>query len=116
MLEMVAKYTKSFTTHVGNIAVPKEDVVVITGTTGAIGSNVLAELAKSSNVSKIYALTRKTAIASIVRQKEALESRGLNPALVDGVKVVVVDADLGRPGLGLAAEVLEQVRVPRLPL
>lgn len=106
---MVTKYSKNFPVHTGNTPVLKEDVVVITGTTGAIGSNVLAELAKSSKVSRIYAFTRKSAVASIERQKKALESRGLDSALVDGTKVIVIDADLARPNLGLASALYEQV-------
>lgn len=109
MLNMAAKYSKNFSAHKGSVPAPTEDVILITGSTGAIGSNVLAELAKSSKVAKVYAVNRKLAMSSIERQKEALKSRGLDPALIDGSRVVVVDGDLTKPDLGLTPEMFDEV-------
>lgn len=112
MLDLVARWGKNFTAHNASAPAPTKDVVVITGTTGAIGSNVLAELTRSPTVAKIYALTRKSTLSlqpSVERQKEALSNRGLDPDVVDGSRVVVVDADLTRPDLGLLEDLFEEV-------
>lgn len=109
MLELVAKYGKKFSTHRGSGSAPKDDVILITGSTGAIGSNVLAELAKAKKVTKIYALTRKLAISSLERQKDAMQSRGLKPSLVNDNRITVIDGDITRPGLGLSSEMFDEV-------
>lgn len=111
MLNMVAKYTQDLKPHKASASAPTNDVILITGSTGAIGSNVLAELAGSSQVAKIYAITRKLATSSLERQREALKSRGLDATLVDGLRVAVVDGDLCKPDLGLSPEMYNEVGI-----
>jgi thioester reductase-like protein len=118
MLDMVSKYTKNFSVHTGSrtVVAATEDVVLITGVTGAIGSNVLAQLVKLPKVSKIFAITRKSATLSIERLKSGLTDRGLDPLVVDSSKVVVVDGDLTLPSLGLTSQLLDEVRCFSVPL
>jgi FlaA1/EpsC-like NDP-sugar epimerase len=110
MLDFVAKYGKNFAVHQGRTALPAKDTVLVTGTTGAIGSAVLAELAKSTKVARVYALNRKGTTLLAERQKKALEDRGLDPAIADSPDVVLVEADLAQPNLGVSKELLEEVR------
>jgi hypothetical protein len=50
MLNLLAKYSKDFVAYDGSVAVPAVGTVLVTDTTGAIGSATLAELVKSPKV------------------------------------------------------------------
>ena len=53
MKDLVDKYAKDFPAHKPAGGVPlQEDTILVTGTTGAIGSVTLAELYKSPNVAR----------------------------------------------------------------
>jgi FlaA1/EpsC-like NDP-sugar epimerase len=109
MLNLVAKHSKDFVVHKGSAAVPAMDTVLVTGTTGAIGSAVLVELVKSPKVARIFAFNRRGTTTLAARQKKALEDRGMDPNLVDSQKVVLVEADLAQPKLGVNDELFEKV-------
>ena len=111
MTDLADKYTKNFLTHEppGDV-VPGGDVVLITGTTGAIGSNTLAELYESSSVARIIALARKAIVPVSFRQKKALEERGLDPRIVNSSKVTLLEGDTALPGLGLGGDVLSELK------
>jgi len=103
----VDKYTKDFPAHKPAGGVTSQGcVVLITGTTGAIGSNTLAELYKSPNVTGIVVLARKSTIPIDVRQKKALEDRGLDSSIIDSSKVSLLEGDPALPGFGLENDVL----------
>jgi thioester reductase-like protein len=74
----------------------KNFVVLITGSTGNLGSYILDSLLANPQVSSIYCLTRGTETAK--RQEESLAARGLR-ALSDKAKCL--DADLRKPYFGL---------------
>ncbi|KAF9786777.1 hypothetical protein BJ322DRAFT_1106890 [Thelephora terrestris] len=64
---------KNFLVHkpTASVITPHDNVVLITGTTGAIGANTLAQLYKSSHVARVIVLARKFAIPGSVRQMKA---------------------------------------------
>ena len=102
----VDKYTQNFPTHnPGGAATPQEHVVLISGTTGAIGSNTLAELYKSSNVARVVVLARNSTTSIFVRQKKALENRGLDPSIIDSSKLILLEGDPALPRFGLEEDV-----------
>ena len=106
MNELVAKCTQNLLTHnPGCAATPQGHVVLISGATGAIGSNTLAELFKSPSVKQIIVLARKSTTPISVRQKKALEDRGLDPSIVDSSKLVLHEGDLALPRFGLEENV-----------
>lgn len=84
---------------------PQGDVVLITGTTGAIGSNTLAGLYKTSRIARIIVLARKSITPISVRQKKALEDRGLDPSTVDSPKITLLEGDPSLPDFGLPGDV-----------
>lgn len=87
------------------------DVVLITGTSGALGSAVLAKLIASDSVEKIYALNRPSThgVEMLQRQGEALASRGYDASLASSNKVILVEGDLTKDGLQVSAELREEV-------
>lgn len=113
--ELVDKYStnivppsyKNDPTNTGSL------VVLLTGSTGNVGSHVLAALLTEPRVAKVYTLNRgAAAVAGGDRQRAAFEARGLPTALLDGAKVVQLYGDLTRNGLGLDADVLKEVCWP----
>jgi aryl carrier-like protein len=115
MLDMVAKYSVDFGSHVPLEPTPVDagDVTLITGTTGAVGASVLAELVSFPAVGRIYALNRKSTDGRSLyeRQKQALEDKGLDPVIIESPKINLLEGDLIVPGFNLENTVLEQVCV-----
>lgn len=116
MRTMVKKYTSSvFSIHSGQgDAVTDGDVVLVTGTTGSIGSHLLAELVQSPDVSRIYAVNRPStsdATSDLVgRQQKSLLEKGLVPGdILASDKVRLVEADLSVSGFGISQSLYNEV-------
>jgi hypothetical protein len=111
MTDLVDKHIQDFPVHkpVGGV-MPQGYVVLVTGTTGAIGSNTLAELHKSSSVARIIVLARKSTTSLTVRQKKALDDRGLDPKIVNSSKIALFEGDLALPNFGLGDDVLLELK------
>ena len=111
MKDLVDKYAKDFPAHKPAGGVPlQEDTILVTGTTGAIGSATLAELYNSPNVARVVVLTRKSTTPISVRQRRALVDRGLNPSIVDSPKTILLEGDADLPGFGLNDGALLELR------
>ena len=110
VLEMMAQYSKEFAPHVGSDPLPPHDIVLVTGTTGTIGSNVLSQLVADPKVGKVYTLNRKASTPSDVRQRIALKDRGLDPSVVESSKVVLLEGTVSQPKLGLVDSLYEKLR------
>ena len=116
MLNLARKYGSSFPEHTSSTTLNEKrigDIVLITGTTGSIGASTLAELLESPKVEKVYALNRfhRKGPPLIIRQKLALISQGLKGDLIHSEKLVILEGDLGRPGLGLEESILQEVHM-----
>ncbi|KAK3945721.1 hypothetical protein QBC46DRAFT_371464 [Diplogelasinospora grovesii] len=74
-----------------------QEVVLLTGSTGSLGSYILDSLLKDDRVSKIYCLNRGP--DSVVRQAKSMAARGLHQ--LEAEKTVFLDTDLSKPYLGL---------------
>jgi NAD(P)-dependent dehydrogenase (short-subunit alcohol dehydrogenase family) len=114
MLALVTKYTQdipSFKPSSSTELPSDQAVIVVTGTTGSLGSNLLEALILSSAVAKIYALNRPSTSGDslAMRQRRSFTERGLDDTLLGSEKVVLLEADLCEPSLGLHEAVLEEV-------
>jgi hypothetical protein len=99
---LVLRYTAAFPTHTPTLPALDKDVVLVTGTTGSLGSAVLAELVTSEAVRHVYAFNRRSSRQSILeRQQEALALRGYDQAIATSPKVTLVEGKLTAAGLGL---------------
>lgn len=79
-------------------------VIAVTGTTGSLGSYILATLLDRPDVTKVICLNR--AADARTKQPKALQSRGL-PALqpsIDSGRVVFMTIDVAKPKLGLSED------------
>ncbi|KAG8221465.1 hypothetical protein J3R82DRAFT_1672 [Butyriboletus roseoflavus] len=111
MRKMVEFHSLDFPEHQPSIPPPHDDVVLITGTTGLLGSNLLAQFLQSPKVTSVYALNRmKSRPSSVVdRQAALLQASGLDPALARHPKLTFLEADTRRSHLGLSQELYEQL-------
>jgi len=81
-MDLVKKCTKDVPTHklIGGVT-PQGGVVLITGTTDAVGSDTLAEPYRSPNVTEIVVLAGGSTAPISIRQKKALN--GLDSSIFD---------------------------------
>ena len=93
----------------------EREVALVTGTTGSLGSHILAELlAAPVKYEKVIALVRPgqngRTVTAKERQLAAFESRGLDVALLDSQRLVLVDCPFEGKHLGIDPAVYEEVR------
>lgn len=99
--DLVRKYTAElpFTAIQKSIASSEQLTVLLTGSHGSLGSYVLDQLLKNTNVSKVYCLNRTG--NGLARQTSLNTARGL---ATNWEKVQFVSASLSEPFLGTQAE------------
>ncbi|KAI0719505.1 acetyl-CoA synthetase-like protein [Cerioporus squamosus] len=85
------------------------DVVLITGTTGGFGCDVLEHLLRDEHVAKVYAFNR-SGTQAMERQRARFRERALEEGLLTSPKFVMVDATLDVPGFGVSSDLLEEIR------
>ncbi|CAK5268755.1 unnamed protein product [Mycena citricolor] len=81
------------------------DVLLITGSTGGLGSHILETALANSTVRRVFALNRKGAVSSADRQKAMFVDRGLDVELLRSEKLVFLEGDASQPSLGLSQDV-----------
>lgn len=86
-------------------------VVLLTGSTGGLGSFLLESLLKDTSVTKVYAYNRPSrgGLRILDRQIDAFEDRMLDTALLSSEKLAFVEGDSALDHLGLEASLYEQV-------
>lgn len=82
-------------------------VVLLTGSTGSLGSHILAFLLASPAVRKVYTLDR--GVDSKDRLKSSFTQRGLPVDSLQSDKLVALVGDLSKSDLGLGESVLKEV-------
>lgn len=116
MKAMVSKYTSDlYVTGLEGINTPipvlgSSSIVVLVGSTGAVGSHTLAVLLKDQSVAHIYALNRRNASSSLhERQASTFKERGLSTELLASDKLTLLEIDSTAPQLGLDAPTYGEV-------
>lgn len=122
MTDLVSKYTShpstATATATGGSGVHAadeviEEVVLLTGSTGGLGTFVLEALLTNPDIKAVYALNRTGA-----DPKETLQSRqirsfawnGIDVRLVGAPQLTLVEADVTRPDLGISPALYEELR------
>jgi hypothetical protein len=88
-------------------------VVLLTGSTGGLGSFLLASLLQNEQVMRVYAFNRPGKKPTKQRQIEAFAERNLPVDLLEGKKVVFIESDSTAENLGLDSSLYEEVSVAR---
>ena len=113
MESMIAKYTQPFAKHVSSgHSFTDNEVILITGTTGAIGTSMLAQLADIPSVTRIYAFNRVGSDGSPTlreRQAMSLRQRGYDAGILDRGVIVLVEGDQTRFDLGVPPKLFQEV-------
>ncbi len=113
MMSLLDKYTATFPKRPRPSRRQRHggDVILLTGTTGGFGCNILGQLSLDPLVKKIYALNRSSASEGLVlRQLNALNQRGVLDACMRSPKFQLLEADLSKPYLGLDLKKYNEVR------
>jgi len=113
---LVDKYTEGFPSYLAlngsAYPVPHGNVYLLTGTTGSLGSNMLAQLLEAPAVTRVYAFNRPSNSATLrARQVSAFKQRGLNTDLLSSEKLVYVEGDLNAPGFALGGRLYGEVSI-----
>ncbi|TFK21458.1 acetyl-CoA synthetase-like protein [Coprinopsis marcescibilis] len=117
MHQMLEHYAQSLPSiDVGSaksILRPSSRVVLVTDTTGALGSYSLASLLRDPSVSKVYGLNRRlrsSNLSIMERQRRTFEERGLDTALLrNSEKFQLLEGDLMHTDLGLSEPMFSQL-------
>ena len=110
---MVVKYTSNLPSpsNGANRQLVGPPVVLLTGSTGNIGSHILASLLSDDRVGKIYTLDRASSSSS-QRLKAAFAVRGLPLVLLEDKRLVPLTGTLTQDSFGLDDSVYNEVRIP----
>lgn len=114
MEAMASKYSDDFVLRkesVGDRAESNDVVVLLTGSTGGLGSALLAKLLLCPEVAHVYALNRHAAISLITRQTTSFEERGLDASLLRSPKLILLEGDTTSGNFGLETPTFAKVGV-----
>ncbi|CAA7265482.1 unnamed protein product [Cyclocybe aegerita] len=116
MERMIAKYSEGFTqiTPVGQptTAEPiQEAVVLLTGSAGNLGSQLLKSLLRDEKVKRVYSVTRPSkSQTSKERHVKRFMDKGFDVGLLDSEKLVFLEAEVSETQLGVPQEMYEELR------
>jgi hypothetical protein len=110
METMVNKYVQGYPQHRGTDEKPKAQAVLVTGTTGALGSHLLEHLVGLPEVSTVYAFNRHASTNIRERHRISLSRNAIDPQLLDSPKLKLLEGDLSALQFGLTPEEFEALR------
>ncbi|KAF8882260.1 male sterility protein-domain-containing protein [Infundibulicybe gibba] len=116
--QMVEKYSVGQTAHwqIPELSAgPHHDnhiTVLLSGTTGSLGSEILVQLLGHSSVDKVYALNRRSArgLSLARRHQHIFVSKGLDTSLLGSTKLVFLEGDATQEHFGLGEKQYQQLR------
>ncbi|ESK96774.1 hypothetical protein Moror_6646 [Moniliophthora roreri MCA 2997] len=86
------------------------DTVLVTGTTGALGCNILSQLLARDDVTHVFALNRGNPDKSAMdRQAHTFVSQGVPVTLLSSPKLTVLEGDMSLPNFGLDISIHEEL-------
>ncbi|KAJ6443691.1 Conidial yellow pigment biosynthesis polyketide synthase [Purpureocillium lavendulum] len=81
-----------------------DNVVVVTGATGSLGSHLVAAFAEQPDVKAVVCVNRRSTSTPIAtRQADAFSNRGISLSPAARSKLRILETDTSQPRLGLAA-------------
>lgn len=114
MEEMVDKYSRGLDTPISQpdsiLHESKKEYVLLTGSTGNLGAQMLASLLSKDNVDRVYTLNRPSSKSSMKdRHRERFEDKALDVSLLESPKLVFLEGETVHEDLGLSQERLNEV-------
>lgn len=115
--KLIGKYTfeyvlRSSTANVDN----KRAVILLTGSTGHLGSHIMASLLRDPQISMIYTLNRfhVKGLSSRDRHRNRFIEEGLDATLLDSTKLIQIEGDYEKENLGVSEVLYTEVCSVRL--
>ncbi|KZT61228.1 acetyl-CoA synthetase-like protein [Calocera cornea HHB12733] len=110
MYAMIQTYTQDFPVHTPAERTTPGEVVLLTGSTGTLGTYLLQRLLQDGRVERVYAVNRGSAKHDLVaRQRDAFVDRGLDTKQLESKKLRLIEADVASENLGFSAELYQEV-------
>lgn len=111
VLKLVTKYTQDWPMHkpANDATNPMDEIILLTGSTGALGSQLLVQLLTMPSVSRIYAFNRPARQSSRDRHMEAFRNRGNDVALLESEKLVYIEGDTAVNGFNIRPQLFAEV-------
>ncbi|KAF8174362.1 hypothetical protein K438DRAFT_1849366 [Mycena galopus ATCC 62051] len=94
----------------GTAASSTGTVILLTGSTGGLGSHLLEKLLSLPSIQRVYAFNRGGRIPVSERQKEAFVNRALDVTLLSSEKLVYLEGHTSKADLGLPLNVWTTLR------
>ncbi|KZT22888.1 acetyl-CoA synthetase-like protein [Neolentinus lepideus HHB14362 ss-1] len=113
MDRLIEKYSADMPTTSSSSArpLPAKSTVLITGTTGGLGSYMLWMLLEDKKVERVYAFNRKSSRSTLAeRQTAAFADRGLPVNILQSPKLVLVEGEESARDLGLDSVLYDELR------
>jgi len=111
---MITKYSVGLGEKVGDAFSQRfhhRHVVLLTGSTGGLGSYLLASLLSHEDVAIVYAFNRPSKSGTIKqRQRAAFEDRGLDISALDSEMLIYIEGDAALPNLSLDDQAYGKIR------
>ncbi|KZP06375.1 acetyl-CoA synthetase-like protein [Athelia psychrophila] len=110
--KMITKYSTGLATISKSSGSSTSVVVLLTGSTGGLGSFLLEALLNNAQVGQVYAYNRpsKGDVTVQDRQREAFVDKAFDTTLLESEKLVYVEGDAALPNLGLSSELYDQIQ------
>ena len=119
LLDMVDRYSRDLPVIDGTIGRKHsayedghgQKAVLLTGSTGSLGSNILMRLLQDRAIGKVYALSRSALDGSSAkgRHVRAFERETFPLDVLDDTKVQFFDGDLAQTDFGLPSQLFDEV-------
>ncbi|KAF7289315.1 General substrate transporter [Mycena indigotica] len=105
------RYTANLIPSSTTIANVEIVTVLLTGSTGGLGSEILSQLLQDPRITKIYALNRPMHTkGSLQRQADAFHVRGLDITGLNAQKLVFIEAHAHEPDLGVDVGLYKELK------
>ena len=89
----------------------RNDCIILTGSSGSLGVNLLVQMIKDDGIGRIYALSRKPKGISLKeKHTNAFRKAGLDETALKSNKIVFFSSDLALPDFGIDSNILAEVR------
>ncbi|KAF8974264.1 hypothetical protein BDZ97DRAFT_1772696 [Flammula alnicola] len=86
-------------------------MVLLTGTTGNLGAQLLESLLRDPRISQVYALNRSASSKSLTeRHEERFRDKALDLSLLKSDKLTAIEGDLSQKNLGLSSSLYDEIR------
>ncbi|KAJ3970201.1 acetyl-CoA synthetase-like protein [Lentinula raphanica] len=113
---MISKYSRGLDTPIQTVSNgthssnTHQHAVLLTGSTGNLGAQMLASLLMNDSVARVYTLNRSSARMSLLdRHRERFEDKALDVGLLSSKKLVFLEGEASQSRLGLTDELYNEL-------